>query len=149
MFRDKVMKMDFYGETSKFKNITNLRLYQMLMAGVEETNPDKDNDWDIWIDDYFTRRGVIGYMIPNKKWMYVNTKFYDCRSNKKVGSNIVHEYTHTLGFRHDRRRTKRRPHSVSYLMNRIFEECYDHIIGSQASLVKIKFPSHDRWSIDI
>ena len=82
---------------------------------------------------------------PKKKWMYVNTKFYDCRSNKKVGSNIVHEYTHTLGFRHDRRRTKRRPHSVSYLMNRIFEECYDHIIGSQASLVKIKLPKRRFW----
>lgn len=145
IFRDRIMKMDFRGETSEFKNITNSRLYQMLMNGAEETSPEVDNDWDIWVDDYFTRRGVIGYMIPNKKWMYVNTKFFDSRSNKKAASNIVHEYGHTLGFRHDRSRTARRPYSVCYQLNKIFEECYDKIIGSQASLVKVKLPKQRFW----
>lgn len=146
LFRDKVARMETYGETSKYAGLPNNEIYQMLMKGAEEWNNIVDNEWDVYVDDYFTRRGVIGYMYPGKKWIYVNTKFFDVRSNMMVGSNIVHEYSHTLGFRHDHARTLRRSKSVSYQLNLIYEECHRRLIGQSTSLVRVKVGGWWRWS---
>jgi len=56
-----------------------------------------------------------GY-IYNKKW------FFRDYSIVEIGSNWVHELSHSKGFRHCRKCHKERDYSVPYVINRIFKE---------------------------
>jgi len=136
VFRDKVMKMRTQGERSEYKKASNVEIYQMLMRGAEVLNPVVDYTWNIYIDDYYSFKNVIGYTKLNTKYIYVNTKFFDGRITKLIGSNIVHEQSHKLGFSHDFRNTKDREFSVSYQLNKAYEAAYDILFGYQPTNLK-------------
>jgi hypothetical protein len=139
IFRDKVLRMRPWGETSEWKSASGAMIYNHIMSGAEETNGIEDRVMDIYVDDFFSYRNIVGYMNPFKKWIHVNTKYFDKRFNKAIGSNILHEYGHTLGFRHEGGATKARPHSICYRLNVIYEECHNKLVGNNIpSLVKIK-----------
>jgi hypothetical protein len=136
IFMDEVMKMRTHGERSKLKDLSNREIYDLLMKGAETLDPEVDYEWDIFVDDYYTFKRVVGYTYLNKKWIYVNTKYFDTRSTKLIGSNIVHEQSHKLGFSHDFRSTKDRPFSVSYQLNLAYERAYDRIYGKEIKTKK-------------
>lgn len=127
IFRDLVMKMKKHGERSKYKDYSNAEIYQILMKGAETLDPVEDYEWDIYIDDYFSLKRVIGYTKRNIKTIFVNTRFFDTRHRALCGSNIVHEQSHKLGFSHDFRSTKDRPFSVSYQLNICYEKAFSKI----------------------
>ena len=127
VFQDKVMAMNKSGETSKFKNHFNASIYKMIMDGAETLDPVIDHELDIYIDDYFSWKPVIGYTYKSTKTIFVNTRYFDKRSTKLVGSNILHEYGHKLGFEHDFNRTARRPYSICYQLSKIYKQCHDQI----------------------
>ena len=97
------------------------------MNGAEVLDPVIDNEWDIFIDGYFSMKRVIGYTMRNIKTIFVNTKYFDTRHKALVGSNIVHEYGHKLGFSHDFRATADRPFSICYQLNLCYEAAYSKI----------------------
>jgi len=137
IFQDKVHTMKKWGETSKYKDASNQRIYKMIMDGAETLDPIVDNEMDIFIDDYFSWRRVIGYTKKNIKTIFVNTRYFDKRGTKLIGSNIMHEYGHKLGFGHDFYATDRRPFSICYQLNNIYEECYDRLFGYTLSKIKV------------
>jgi len=106
------------------------------MEGAEVLDPEVDYEIDIYVDDYYSLKKVIGYTYRNTKYQYVNSRYFDKRSTKLIGSNVLHEYGHKLGFGHDFRRTKRRPFSVCYQLNDIYEECYDQLMGNLPQRIK-------------
>jgi len=148
LFRDKVLKMGMKpGERSEWKNKTNKEIYKRLMSGAEDLDENNDNVINLEVYSYYSPMRVVGYIVPGKKNIWVNTKFFNGRSNKLVGSNLVHEYSHQLGFRHDSKRTKDRPSSISYQLNKIYEACHDHLIGSSYGYLKrVKVGGFWFWS---
>lgn len=127
-FKNEVLKTSDYwrqGESSKYKFYTNKQIFDLIMSGKEETSSESDNELDLYIDDYTTWRSVVGYMIPGKPTIYVNTRFFDTMSKKKVVSNFLHEYTHTLGFRHSGPNLRK---SLPYRMNDIVDRIYDSVL---------------------
>lgn len=133
IFMDQVLKMKKFGERSKYKDYTNMEIYQILMKGSETLEPVEDNEWDIYIDDYFSWKRVIGYTKKNIKTIFINTRFFDKRHRALCGSNIVHEYGHKLGFSHDFRATKDRPFSICYQLNKAYEAAYSKIYNTYPS----------------
>ena len=131
-FRDMIINMDrerwLKGESrnSKFINLSNQQIYNLIQSGKEEWNDEVDYEIDLKIDDYHSKwSSVIGYMIPNNPTIFVNTKFFDTMSIKDVCSNCFHEWLHTMGARHSGNYFR---DSLAYYMNYIVEKLYDHII---------------------
>lgn len=130
MFKDLILEMpDSWrvGESGKYKNYPTSEIYKILKAGNEEWhNGGDDFIWELHINDYsrFYSR-VVGYITPFKKPIWVNTKFFDTMSDKKVGSNLCHEGGHHLGFRHSGPRLRQ---SLAYYMNVVYDSCYDALI---------------------
>lgn len=140
MFRDEILKLtkaDKVGELSDWRGMPNLSLYNHITSGADRFDSNKDNVMDVFVDDYYSFKRVIGYTTLNSKYIYVNTKYFDKRSNKLVGSNILHEYGHQLGFSHDFRATSRRPNSICYKLNGIYEKCHDIIIKKGLTWKKV------------
>ena len=137
LFRDKVIMMKPWGETSKWKGGNTVAIYNHIMSGAEALSPEQDYEIDIYVDDYYSLKKVIGYTYKNTKYQYVNTRYFDKRQTDKIGANILHEYGHKLGFGHDFRRTKRRPHSICYLLGDIYIECYRKLMGNLPQTVKV------------
>lgn len=129
IFMDQVLKMRKHGERSKYKDYSNMEIYRMIMNGAETLDPVVDNEWDIFIDDYFSWKRVIGYTMRNIKTIFVNTRYFDSRPRVLCGSNIVHEYGHKLGFSHDFRATAVRPFSICYQLNNCYEVAYRKIFN--------------------
>ena len=116
------------GEKSYLRDTKNAQdLYKFFMNGSEVLNPEANKVIDIFVDDYYTLKGVIGYTYPSINTMFVNTRFFDKRSTKLCGSNITHEYTHKKGAKHSFKRNYYRQFSFSYLMNNIYEMSYELI----------------------
>lgn len=105
-FKEMILKMpDSHRrtESSKYKTASNQEIYDLFLKGAEEWNEVVDHEIDLIVDDYrsswFTRN-VVGYIIPMKPKIWVNTRHFDFADLKDVVSNFLHEYGHTLGFRH-------------------------------------------------
>lgn len=114
------------GETSKYKSASNKAILDLILAGKEEWNDDQDNEIDLIVDDYYKRWSrVVGYMNPGKPTIWVNTKFFDSMSMKKVVSNFLHEYGHTLGLRHGGSYFRS---SIPYYLNEVVEKLYPILI---------------------
>lgn len=135
-FKANLLSMpDHSGELSSYRNLTKEQLYDFLMAGAERLNPKNDNTLNLAVDDYYTFKGVIGYTYQDTHIIYSNTKFFDSndltRENhhmKMTGSNFIHEWGHKLGFDHDFNSTPRRPQSICYQLNEVYEKTWDEVI---------------------
>ena len=130
-FKKEILAMGNYwrqGEVSKYKNASVESIYSLIMSGKEETSAEMDNDLDIYIDDYTTWKNVVGYMIPGRRTIFVNTRYFDNMSKEKVVSNMLHEYTHTLGFRHSGPNIRR---SIPYYMNEVVTKLYPIVIKGE------------------
>lgn len=126
-FRDKVLQIKKWGERSPWKDKSNMEVYQKIMSGAEVLSPKPDKELFIIVDDYWSPKKVIGYTYPNTETVYVNTRFFDKRHRALIGSNLLHEISHKLGFSHDHKATKARPFSVSYQLNKAYEAAYSKI----------------------
>jgi len=119
-------------EISQYKHAPNEEIYRMIMLGKEEWNDDVDYEIDLVVDDYTSswfRRGVIGYMIPGQPKIWVNTRHFDTASVKAVVSNFLHEYGHTLGFRHS---SADPDGSIPYYLNKVVEQMWGVIYPHEA-----------------
>ena len=133
LFKEKFLAMKPVGELSEWRNEERLpELYNYIMSGANILDPVKDGVIEIELDDYYKRFGsAVGYTYPNTRTIFVNTKYFDSFNNKYAGSNIAHELCHKCGAEHDFKSTARRPYSVPYLVNNIYEQCHDILIGNK------------------
>ena len=140
-----------HGETSAWKDATGEEIYERIMSGASDLSPEKDSVINIFVDDYYSWKRVIGYTYPNTKTIYTNTKYFDSvnitqdnHHRKMTGSNFLHEYGHKIGFDHDFRATARRPYSICYQLNDIYESCWDALMPSRMKRVE-RIYSYRRW----
>jgi len=142
LYRDKFLKMldereYVNGELSKWKYASPNEIYYHVMSAREVLNPEEDNEVDIWVDDYYSFRRIIGFTSTKDKYIHTNTRYFDKRTSKLNGSNFHHEWGHKMGFSHDKRNTKRRKNSLCYLMNEIYEQCWDIMFSEPSANDKV------------
>lgn len=106
------------GERSKWKNATADEIYKQLFPIT------------LQIKTYYSLRNVIGYGLPNDPWIHLNTRYLDKRelfddeSLMLIGSNLLHEHGHDVGFDHDFYDTQERKYSICYILNRAYERAF-------------------------
>ena len=133
-FREEVLN---YTWQSKYQfaqadGLTNEQVYEKIMNGIETLNSSADPEIgtvDLELALYrplYRWSKVIGFTRPNQKTIYINQYRLQKNSPEEVAANIVHEWTHKLGFDHDHRNTPQRAHSVPYAVGNIF-----HAIASK------------------
>lgn len=129
-FKQRVLNHTYNGVLSFVDNkgLTNLQVYQKLMQGSETLNPAIDSEMDIDITLYYSNNSTVGYTYPNSERIWVNDKFFRSNSLGRVAANIIHEWTHKLGFDHDYNRTTRRNYSVPYGIGTIVQQLIDEQI---------------------
>lgn len=108
--------------TSISKRLSKEEVYALFMTGREEWNGEADYEIDLSVKRYFKRWSkVVGYIVPMKPDIWVNGKFFDSNPVELVASNLAHEWSHTLGFRHSGEFIRE---SLPYLINQWFMEWY-------------------------
>ena len=95
------------------------------MLGAETLSPEEDEEIDIDITLYYSNNSTVGYTYPNTNRIWVNDKFFAVNSLGKVAANVLHEWTHKIGFDHDFKRTTRRNFSIPYGVGTIIEKMVD------------------------
>ena len=138
LFKQKILSASFHGETSEYKNSPNNHIYEYIMMGAETLSPMVDYRWDIVIDEYYTKDGVVGYTLPNTPTQFINERLLANMSDMDLGSWVGHEYLHKIGFKHDFFSTPRRPNSVCYQFNRIYEDCFMMIYHNKVRSVSCR-----------
>ena len=152
MFKDLILAIPTkHGELSHWGKASNYEVYEHIMSGSQELSPAKDGVIEVYFDDYYSWKNVIGYTYPNIDTIYVNTRYFDSddltpemHNRKLSGSNCLHEISHKIGFDHDFRATNRRPFSLSYILNDIYEKCWDKLIAPNLKRKEVQY-SYRKW----
>jgi hypothetical protein len=128
-FKNRILAHTYKGEVTFVQNdnLTNEEIYEKIMIGAESLNLEEDQEMDIDVTMYYKNNSTVGYTYPNTPKTWVNSKFFNKYSHSKVAKNVVHEWTHKLGFGHDYKRTSRRPYSVPYAVGSIIEDLIDEL----------------------
>lgn len=128
-FKQKVLNHEYQGVKTFVdnNNLTNEEVYQTLLDGVETLNGVLDNEIDLDLTLYYANNSTVGYTYPNTNRVWINDKFFTTNTPGKVAGNLVHEWTHKLGFGHDFNVTQRRNYSVPYAVGNIIQELVDSL----------------------
>lgn len=81
---------------------------------------------------YYANNRVVGFTNPAPyQIIHQNRKFYAGSHPVDIASNLIHEYSHKVGYDHSYNPNASRPYSVPYSLNAMTEEC-----GVQMGLYK-------------
>lgn len=128
---------DIHGELSLWRKDSPKEIFECIMNASEKLTPGTDYEMDLFVDDYYTPKRVIGHTYDSDRFIYTNTKYFDSYPTKRIGSNFGHEWGHKLGFDHDFKATKRRDFSICYAINRAYEKSWDEIFGEPSANDKV------------
>ena len=128
-FKQKILNFEFEG-IKQFKDnsgLTNAEIYDTLMNGAEKLLPEEDHEMDLSLNVYFTEENVVGYTYPNSLDIFMNERYLDKYTVSGVAKNIIHEWTHKLGFHHDFDPTYGREYSVPYGIGYLVRDMVDSL----------------------
>jgi len=131
-FRQRVLDHEYNGERTFVDNdgLSNEEIYLKIMEGAEKLSPEVDGEIDIDVTLYYKNNSTVGYTYPDVARIWVNDKFFATNSLGKVAANLLHEWTHKIGFGHDFSSTASRPYSVPYGVGTIVKELVDGMTPS-------------------
>ncbi|WPU64122.1 hypothetical protein [Peredibacter starrii] len=124
-FRRRILNHRYNGRKGFANNrgMSNLQIYNAILAGVEKLKPMRNNAMDLELELYTDHDSkVMGYTLPRSKRIWMNTKFFNRHTPANVASNLTHEWLHKLGFDHDYKATWKRQYSVPYGIGYIVRE---------------------------
>ena len=115
-FKNAILNYTYQGKKTFVDNdgLSNAEIYQKILEGSEKLHPGKNNQMDLEIEIYQANTTVIGYTLPNELKIWMNAKFFNQNMAPKVSENMMHEWLHKIGFKHDFASTPSRPFSVPY-----------------------------------
>jgi hypothetical protein len=129
-FKQGVLNHTYLGQRTFADNngLTNEQIYQKIMEGSEELKPEIDYKMDLDLQVYFENTKTVGYTRPTVSRVWMNSKYLDKNGPAEVTTNMMHEWLHKLGFKHEmkhsRRRTNTVPYAIGYLMERLARRLY-------------------------
>jgi hypothetical protein len=124
-FREKVLNYTYNGKKEFIDNggKSNEEVYQSLLDGSEMLIPGRDHTMNLELELYYNRwTSTVGYTTPDSVRVWMNRKFFSGYTAAEVAGNLFHEWTHKLGFDHDRSYSASRDHSVPYALGYLMEE---------------------------
>ncbi len=129
-FRDKVINFTYNGEKHFVStDLSNEQVYDTLLAAKETYTGNTDSVaqlcLNIYTPPFYKKWSVVGYTTPGQPDIYMNSYYFNSFDATEVAGNMVHEWTHKLGFDHDYNRTARRPYSVPYAIGAMVGELAD------------------------
>jgi hypothetical protein len=99
--------------------------YKKIMSGEEKLTPKVDYKWNLSLSiRSLMSRTTVAYTESGSPTIYFNSKFYNVHSDAKVAGTICHEYTHKLGYGHDKKPTPLRPYTIPYMVGSYCESIY-------------------------
>jgi hypothetical protein len=112
------------------EGMSNEEIYNFLMEGREVLDQDSPGEMNLYIKRYrpwWPWSKVIGYTkIGKSKFMYVNWRKYKYFDSVEMAGNIVHEWIHLMGFRHDSARDHDSvPYAVGYIIGKLANKYLD------------------------
>lgn len=115
-FKNAVLNHTFNGKKQFNDNggMTNAEIYKTIIEGSEKLRPGTDNEMDLDLEVFRRNDNTVGYTYPTEIRVWMNSKFLNANTPAKVTTNMMHEWLHKLGFKHDHARTANRPYSVPY-----------------------------------
>ncbi len=132
-FKSRVL--NFNGGTFIQNNgLTNLQIYELLMSGAEkypqQTEVDGAMDYDLVLykPKWYQSKKVLGYTSQDTRVVHINKLFFNKADINEIAMNLVHEWTHKMGFGHDFKKTARRPYSVPYGVGYIVRDLGNKIL---------------------
>lgn len=136
-FRDAVLAHTYNGKPGFASTAdTPSEVLSKLVAGSEILTPGIDHEWGWEVVFYYSGRSTVGYTYANTLQVHVNTRFFQSFTLAQVGRNQAHEYTHKLGYGHDKKATSRRPYSVPYAIGSIVERLISEDLGIENAAPK-------------
>ncbi|MDA8792529.1 hypothetical protein N9N67_04745 [Bacteriovoracaceae bacterium] len=127
-FKQAVLNHQYKDEKVFVQNqdLSNEEIYFSLLDGLEILDPNRspDHEIDLKIKKYYKRTSTIGYTYPSSLVVNINLYHYRKMSEAKMAQNLIHEWTHKLGYKHDRKRTSRRKYSIPYGVGYIIRDLY-------------------------
>jgi hypothetical protein len=115
-FKERVLSFKYNGKISFVDNdnLSNSQTYEKLFAGAEALQPAINYQMDLSVTMYKDSSTTIGYTYPNVLKVYTNKKYHDKYGPCEVAGNLVHEWTHKMGFGHASKYSTSRDYSVPY-----------------------------------
>ena len=111
-----------YNGLKKFANnegLTNSQIYRRILEGAERLNPLSNNVMDMDVQLYYEKSTIVGYTMSGSKSININKKYFNKFTIGRLCGNMMHEWLHKLGFKHDVKKTVKRGYSVPYAVGRI------------------------------
>lgn len=123
-FRSRVLNHTYNGKKQfNYNNgLTNAQIYQKILEASEMLSPGKDNELDLKIKVYYENSSTVGYTTPSSSYINMNTKFLNSYTSREVARNMIHEWLHKIGFKHQTLYSKSRDYTVPYAIGRIMQE---------------------------
>ena len=116
-FKKKVLNHKVNGKRTFVDNggLTNTQIYQKILDASEKLTPGKDNTMDLEVELYTDNSSnTVGYTYPSTIRVWMNSKYFNKNTPALVTTNMMHEWLHKLGFKHDAKATATRKYSVPY-----------------------------------
>jgi hypothetical protein len=128
-FKDRVLAHTWRGKRQfNYNNgLTNEEIYDKLMLGAETLQPEIDYELDVDVTMYYKNNSTVGYTYANTVKTWVNRKFFQNYDYSSVAANVVHEWTHKVGFGHSSGNNSDRPYTVPYAIGGIINDLIDEL----------------------
>lgn len=123
-FKAAILGHMFNGRKSFSDNrgLSNAQIYQKIIEGSEKLTPGKDYKMDVTLVAYYEDVITVGYTYPNTHKIWMNRKYFGRQNPPEITTNLIHEWTHKLGFDHDVSPTPERRYSVPYAVGYIVRD---------------------------
>jgi hypothetical protein len=120
-FKKKVLNHRYNGRKRFADNqgLTNAQIYNRILEGAERLHPVANNTMDMDVKLYYEKSTIVGFTMSGSKSININKKFFNKFGIGRLSGNMMHEWLHKLGFRHDENKTLKRSSSVPYAVGRI------------------------------
>lgn len=129
-FKNGVLHHTYKGKKTFADNngLTNEQIYKRILEGSEELRPGTDNKMDLELEVYFEETRTVGYTRPSVFKIWMNSKYLNKNGPAEVTTNMMHEWLHKLGFKHELKHSERRmntvPYAIGYLMEKLARKMY-------------------------
>lgn len=123
-FKNSILNHKYKGKKTFVDNdgLSNAQIYRKILESSEKLNLKKNNTMDVTLVTYRVSANVIGCTLPSVNKIWMNTRYLNSFTPRQVASNLIHEWLHKLGFKHDYERTPERPYSVPYAVGYLVEK---------------------------
>ena len=115
-FKNAILNHTYKGKKTFVDNggLSNAKIYKKILEGSEKLNPGKDNTMNLTLVSYFESENTVGYTYPSVMKVWMNRKYLKQYAPARITTNMMHEWLHKVGFKHDVKKTPNRKYSVPY-----------------------------------